>query len=133
MKTSLYRAAGLTGLAVFVLVSCECRSALTGDLLTQDKMNEPTTDFHRIETLPQSHPDSRCAQSTVPRKPITFRSSVIMYYGPHCCENCGVMICKMGREFGGNSFVYPEGPIYPNTEWNPHVCDPKAVASLPSA
>lgn len=56
---------------------------------------------------------------------LTFRSSRIVYYGPHACENCGVMICKMGREFGGNAFTYPEGPIYPNTEWHPHVCDPK--------
>ncbi|HXI43889.1 MAG TPA: hypothetical protein VNH83_28160 [Bryobacteraceae bacterium] len=34
----------------------------------------------------------------------------------------------MGTEFGGNAFTYPEGPIYPNTEWHPHVCDPKMVA-----
>jgi hypothetical protein len=33
----------------------------------------------------------------------------------------------MGEEFGHNSFTYPEGPIYPNTEWFPHVCDPKLV------
>lgn len=31
----------------------------------------------------------------------------------------------MGTEFGGNAFTYPSGPIYPNTEWHPHVCDPK--------
>jgi hypothetical protein len=34
----------------------------------------------------------------------------------------------MGFEFGGNAFTYPEGPIYPNTEWHPHVCDPKLVS-----
>ncbi len=59
---------------------------------------------------------------------LTFRSSRIVYYGPHQCDNCGVMICKMGQEFGGNAFTYPDGPIYPNTEWHPHVCDPKLVA-----
>ena len=59
---------------------------------------------------------------------LTFRSSRIIYYGPHACENCGLMICKMGREFGGNAFTYPTEPIYPNTEWHPHVCDPKRVA-----
>lgn len=59
---------------------------------------------------------------------LTFRSSRIIYYGPHACSNCGVKICKMGTEFGGNAFTYPEGPIYPNTEWYPHVCDPKAVS-----
>lgn len=62
---------------------------------------------------------------------LTFRSSRIIYYGPHACTNCGVTICKMGLEFGGNAFTYPSGPIYPNTEWHPHVCDPKVVAKLP--
>ncbi len=62
---------------------------------------------------------------------LTFRSSRIIYYGPHPCNNCGVLICKMGHEFGGNAFTYPEGPIYPNTEWHAHVCDPKRVAMLP--
>jgi hypothetical protein len=62
--------------------------------------------------------------------PLTFRSSKIVYYGPHPCENCGVMITRMGREFGGNAFTYPAGPIYPNTEWHPHVCDPRAVRRM---
>jgi len=62
---------------------------------------------------------------------LTFRSSRIIYYGPHACDNCGVKICKMGTEFGGNAFTYPDGPIYPNTEWHPHVCDPKLVKSMP--
>lgn len=58
---------------------------------------------------------------------MTFRNSKITYYGPHSCENCGVNICRMGREFGATAFTYPEGPIYPNTEWFPHVCDPAMV------
>lgn len=58
---------------------------------------------------------------------ITFRSSRIVYYGPHSCENCGATIAKMGQEWGGTAFTYPEGPIYPNTEWHPHVCDPATV------
>jgi hypothetical protein len=62
---------------------------------------------------------------------LTFRSSRVIYYGPHACENCGLMICKMGREFGGNAFNYPIDPIYPNTEWQPHVCDPKKAKNLP--
>lgn len=61
--------------------------------------------------------------------PISFRNSKIVYYGPHSCENCGVQIAKMGREWGGNAFTYPEGPIYPNTEWHPHVCDPRNVTA----
>lgn len=56
---------------------------------------------------------------------LTFRNSKIVYYGPHACPNCGAMIVKMGHEFGGNAFNQPEGPIYPNTEWHIHVCDPK--------
>lgn len=63
---------------------------------------------------------------------LTFRSTKIVYYGPHQCENCGVKIAKMGIEFGGNTFTYPEGPIYPNTEWHPHVCDPKDASKLKS-
>ncbi len=59
--------------------------------------------------------------------PITFRSSKIVYYGPHECPNCGVLIVKMGTEFGGTSFTNPDGPIYPNTEWHPHVCDQALV------
>ncbi len=62
---------------------------------------------------------------------LTFRSSRIIYYGPHACQNCGVLICKMGHEFGGNAFTYPDGPIYPNTEWHPHVCDPKLAQGTP--
>jgi hypothetical protein len=59
--------------------------------------------------------------------PITFRNSKIVYYGPHTCENCGVLIVKMGTEWGGTAFTNPEGPIYPNTEWHPHVCDQQLV------
>ncbi len=62
---------------------------------------------------------------------ITFRSSKIVYYGPHGCENCGATICKAGFEWGGTAFTYPEGPIYPNTEWFPHICDPRDVAAKP--
>lgn len=59
--------------------------------------------------------------------PLTFRNSRIVYYGPHSCDNCGVPIVKMGTEWGGSSFTNPDGPIYPNTEWHPHVCDPAMV------
>lgn len=45
-----------------------------------------------------------------------------VFYGPHACEKCGVQICKMGNGFGHDAYTYPEGPIYPNTEWVPHVC-----------
>jgi hypothetical protein len=43
------------------------------------------------------------------------------------------MICKMGREHGSEIYTYPDGPAYPNSDWVPHVCDPKRVASLPKA
>lgn len=58
----------------------------------------------------------------------TFRNSKITYYGPHECPQCGVLICKMGQDWGGNAFTYPRGPVYPNTEWHVHVCDPYAIA-----
>jgi hypothetical protein len=66
-------------------------------------------------------------------KCLTFRNSEIVYYGPHECSNCGVLVAKMAIEFGGNAFTYPEGPIYPNTEWHSHVCDPQRVAEKPKA
>jgi hypothetical protein len=59
--------------------------------------------------------------------PLTFRNSRIVYYGPHECSNCGITIAKMGDEWGGTAFTYPTGPVYPNTEWHPHVCDPYEV------
>ena len=71
-----------------------------------------------------------CAAPPEHPKHLTFRSSRIIYYGPHLCSNCGVLICKMGYQFGGNAFTYPDGPIYPNTEWHPHVCDPKKVSEM---
>lgn len=46
----------------------------------------------------------------------------VVFYGPHACDKCAVLICKMGREFGTDSFDYPQGPIYPNAKWIPHVC-----------
>lgn len=58
---------------------------------------------------------------------ISFRNSKIVYYGPHSCENCGANIVKAGFEWGGATFNAPEGPIYPNTEWHPHICDPANV------
>lgn len=60
---------------------------------------------------------------------ISFRNSKIVYYGPHECNHCGVLVCRMGIEWGHNAFTYPEGPVYPNTEWYVHVCDPKNVHS----
>jgi len=64
--------------------------------------------------------------------PISWRNSKITFYGPHSCENCGATICRMGREWGGNAFTYPQEPIYPNTEWSVHVCDPDFVAKRAS-
>jgi len=58
---------------------------------------------------------------------ISWRNSKIVYYGPNECLNCGTAIAKMGAEWGSNAFTYPKGPIYPNTEWHPHVCDPVRV------
>lgn len=58
---------------------------------------------------------------------ISFRSSSIVYYGPQECYNCGEMVVKAGNEFGGTIFSHPTEPIYPNTEWRPHVCDPMVV------
>lgn len=57
--------------------------------------------------------------------------STLIYYGPHACGDCypdkkgepgsAVTIVKVSREQGGAEFDYPDGPIYPNTVWVPHV------------
>ncbi len=73
---------------------------------------------------PQSTDPRMASGIAIARQPLTFRNSKIIYYGPHACENCGATICRMGHEWGGNSFDYPGGPIYPNTEWHAHICDP---------
>ena len=49
-----------------------------------------------------------------------------IFYGPHDCSSCGRKICKASVQEGGESFDYPEGPIYPNTQWNRHNCIPQA-------
>lgn len=55
------------------------------------------------------------------------RDPKIIFYGPHACQKCGALICRMGREFGTEEYTYPEGPIYPNTEWVPHVCQQRNI------
>lgn len=46
----------------------------------------------------------------------------IIFYGPHQCEVCGWRICRVSIEQGGMKFDYPEGIIYPNTNWVVHNC-----------
>ena len=64
------------------------------------------------------------------KKHLTFRSQELVYYGPFQCEYCGVTICRMAKDQGGNSFTYPDGPIYPNTIWESHICNPAAVLAM---
>jgi len=45
-----------------------------------------------------------------------------IFYGPHQCLDCGGIICKASYTQGGESFDYPKGPIYPNTDWKRHNC-----------
>jgi len=33
----------------------------------------------------------------------------------------------MGNDWGDSAFTYPDTPIYPNTEWHVHVCDPSLI------
>jgi hypothetical protein len=55
----------------------------------------------------------------------TLRNKVdakTVFYGPHACDVCDKLIAKTSKEEGGIAYDYPEGPIYPNTAWNLHVC-----------
>lgn len=73
----------------------------------------------------------REASGAVKGEPIRLSSDVrkqeAVYYGPHACGQCGLMICRMGSEYGSDSYTYPEGPIYPNTDWSPHVCQQRDI------
>lgn len=60
-------------------------------------------------------------------KTLSFRSTRIVYYGPHPCEICSAIICKAADTQGGSAFNYPEGPVYPNTEWHAHFCNKPAI------
>ncbi len=53
-----------------------------------------------------------------------------VFYGPHACARCKKPIAKAGIEFGGEEFDYPDGPIYPNTEWARHNCQPVEAAEV---
>jgi hypothetical protein len=46
----------------------------------------------------------------------------LVYYGPHKCEGCGELVCRLALESGGEQFDYPSTPIYPNTNWTLHRC-----------
>ncbi len=48
----------------------------------------------------------------------------LIYYGPHECYECGARICRVSLTQGGEKFDYPSEPIYPNSPWHPHECDP---------
>lgn len=54
-------------------------------------------------------------------------SSNAIFYGPFACEQCAEKICRTGREFGNEVYTYPEGPIYSNTQWVPHVCQQSGI------
>jgi hypothetical protein len=47
------------------------------------------------------------------------------WYGPHPCIRCGKTICRTAQTDGGTEFDYPIGPIYPNTVWGFHKCQPR--------
>lgn len=73
----------------------------------------------------------REASGAVIGEPIRLKgdgsSSKAIFYGPFSCERCAETICRMGREFGDEVYTYPQGPIYPNTEWVPHVCEQRGI------
>lgn len=62
-----------------------------------------------------------CDQATSPS------NMAVIYYGPHACEECGALICRVALEQGGDKFDYPTGIFYPNTQWNHHECRQAAV------
>jgi hypothetical protein len=55
-----------------------------------------------------------------------------IFYGPYPCERCDKTIVKASRQQGGEEFNYPDGPIYPNTEWKRHDCSGEKASVAPS-
>jgi hypothetical protein len=47
-----------------------------------------------------------------------------IFYGPHPCSSCGKLIVRASLAQGGEAFDQPDGPIYPNTPWQRHDCQP---------
>lgn len=62
-----------------------------------------------------------CSQSERDAALLRNLEPEIIYYGPYQCE-CGATICKVSADQGGMAFAYPQGIIYPNTNWVQHVC-----------
>lgn len=56
-----------------------------------------------------------------------YISTHVVFYGPHACSQCGILICKMGREYGSETYTYPEGPVYPNSDWDMHICQQRDI------
>lgn len=50
-------------------------------------------------------------------------SRLLTYYGPHPCPlGCGSLVVQTAAHQYAYRFDMPDGPIYPNTRWEPHVC-----------
>lgn len=50
-----------------------------------------------------------------------------IFYGPHACDKCGILICKRALNQGAEAFTYPEVPVYPNSDWIPHICQQRDI------
>jgi len=48
----------------------------------------------------------------------------LIYYGPHSCAECGGRIVVAARDQGAVAYDAPDEPIYPNTQWAPHIHAP---------
>lgn len=56
----------------------------------------------------------------------------IIFYGPQPCPECDKMVVTASHEQGGAKYDVPEGPIYPNSIWNLHVCPNAAQSAVPT-
>jgi hypothetical protein len=63
-----------------------------------------------------------CGQPDRDKRILAMLEPEVIFYGPHPCHSCGVIVCKTSVEHGGMAFDYPSEPIYPNTNWAQHVC-----------
>ncbi len=87
------------------------------------------------KTVYQLRVDSTISECGQPSRDATILRNTepdIIYYGPHKCDGCERIICKVSAEQGGMKFDYPEGPIYPNTNWTEHYCDAAPSPAVPA-
>ena len=89
-------------------------------------IGESREEFEHDRMGKSGQKEVRCGQPERDKRILALTTdSSIIYYGPHPCPDCCRKICRVSISQGGETFDYPKGPVYPNTNWKLHVCTGK--------